>query len=41
MAIHRNKGSILDAGAGSEHSSNIFTQLLLSLSGYKMVDSKL
>jgi hypothetical protein len=41
MATHLTKESMLDVGAGSEHSSHIFIQLLLHLSRFKMIGSKL
>jgi hypothetical protein len=41
MAIHLTIPSILDAGAGSEHSGNAFTQLVLSLSRFKIIDLSL
>jgi len=37
-ALHLTKESMLKAGVGSEHSSNIFIQLLLSLSRFKTID---
>jgi hypothetical protein len=39
MAIYLTKASTLDVEAGSEHSTYIFIQLLVSLSRFKMVDS--
>jgi hypothetical protein len=41
LAIHLTNAAIFDAVAGSEHSSSIFTQLVLSLSRFKTADLSL